>query len=416
MDITQRKNAELEVKASEEKFRHLFENSPYAIYLTDVEGKILDYNSATEEMFFKDRDKDVIGKRLLQVMPKLLKVSPELVSLYKQRIKKLANGIPTEPLELELEFHNGKKVWIHLISTLLKLEDKNIFQVMIQDITSKKQVQLKLKESEEDLRVLNKELEEKVIKRTKKLRESENKLKQQNIELKKIDKIKNDFITMAAHELKTPLISIYGYTDYILTKHDKDLNQEIKDDLHIVQRNIIRLRNYMNQLLDVMKIDEDKLKLNKESLNVCEVIDNCINELSYQFKEKEHELILNCEREILLNVDAERIFQVFSNLLSNAIKFTPNNGRIEIKGQKEVNEFIFRIIDNGIGLSEQELEKIFNKFEMGKQLEDDTLVKEKGTGLGLYISKGIIEAHGGRIQASSEGRNKGTTFTFTLPF
>ena len=248
-----------------------------------------------------------------------------------------------------------------------------------------------------------------------KLKESERILKAQNIELKKIDKIKNDFITMAAHELKTPLISIYGYTDYILTKHDKELNQEIKDDLHIVQRNITRLRNYMNQLLDVMKIDEDKLKINKETRNICEIMDNCISELSYQIKEKGHQLLRSCDNLIMLNIDSERIFQVLSNLLSNAIKFTPNNGRIEIKGQKDDKQYVFRIIDSGIGLTEQELEKIFNKFEIVKQLDDDTIAKEKGTGLGLYISKGIIEAHGGRIQASSEGRNKGTTFTFTIP-
>jgi len=539
MDITQRKNAELELKANEEKFRHLFENSPYAIYLTDVNGKIIDFNSSTAEMFLKDKDKDVIGKTLLQVMPKLLKVPPELISTYKQRIEDLANGIPTKPLELELEFKNGKKIWIYLISTLLKLEEQNIFQVLIQDITEKKQAELKIKESEEELRNLNRDLEEKVIERTEelrkseaqyrnminnldvgfykgvakeglimynrafldifgygpeddplginasqffinpdereiyynqlmkngaiqgftcslntfngkevivqlnahtintgdedrievegtfiditekfrleqKLKESENMLKAQNIELKKIDKIKNDFITIAAHELKTPLISIYGYTDYILTKHEKELNQEIKDDLHIVQRNITRLRNYMNQLLDVMKIDEDKLKLNKERINICEIMDNCINELSYQINEKKHQLLRTCENQIMLDIDSERIFQVLSNLLSNAIKFTPENGAIEISGQKGEHEYVFRIRDNGIGLTPSELEKIFNKFEMAKQLDDDTLAKEKGTGLGLYIAKGIIEAHGGRIQASSEGRNKGTTFTFTL--
>ncbi|MFX0072790.1 MAG: sensor histidine kinase, partial [Candidatus Hermodarchaeota archaeon] len=226
---------------------------------------------------------------------------------------------------------------------------------------------------------------------------------------------KDEFITTAAHELKTPLISISGYTDYILMKYKEILNPEIGHDLLIVQRNIERLQTLMNQLLDVMKIDSQKMQLNKELTNVPQTIHDCINELSYLIKEKNHEVICNFDDDFSLLLDPDRIFQVFSNLLSNAIKFTPHNGKIEISAEKDEqnNEYVFKVKDNGVGLKDTELERLFKKFEIVKQANNEEY--NKGTGLGLYISKGFIQAHGGKIWAGSEGLDKGTTIYFTLP-
>jgi PAS domain S-box-containing protein len=249
------------------------------------------------------------------------------------------------------------------------------------------------------------------------LKESEKKLRLQNIELKKLDKVKNDFITMAAHELKTPLISISGYTDYILMKYRSQLSSEITDDLSTVQRNVNRLEILMDQLLDVLKIDENELKLHKEILNISKIINNCLDELSYLINEKNLEIVLNIDHEITLHFDKPRIFTVFTNLISNAIKFTPDYGWIEIKAKKLEKEYLFEIKDNGIGLTSEEIKRLFKKFERIKPplLSDNINIKDSGTGLGLYITRGIITAHGGEIQAHSDGENKGSTFSFTLP-
>jgi len=212
---------------------------------------------------------------------------------------------------------------------------------------------------------------------------------------------------MAAHELKTPLISISGYTDYILMKHRNSLAPEITEDLKTVQRNVTRLEVLMDQLLDVMKIDENKLEIKKELVNITKIINDCLDELSYLINEKNLEVILNINHEIMLNVDPNRIFTVFTNLISNAIKFTQGYGWIEISGKRVKDTYIFEVKDNGIGLTEGELSRLFIKFERINQ--------DSGTGLGLFITKGIVNAHNGEIRASSGGLDKGTTFEFTLP-
>jgi len=409
-DMTERKKSEEKLKKSEEKYRFISENANDLIFILDREGKFLYANESY--------------KRLLGYTPEELFVKSAIELSHpedrKQTIldfqKALKRNEETNIARYRCKDRSYK--WIETRATVTS--DNEIDNVKIigvsRDITERKRIEEKLKKSEEQLKFLNKELEQKVEERTKELRESERKLREQNIELKKIDEIKNDFITMATHELKTPLISISGYTEYIQTKHKEsldELNPEINNDLQVVQKNIARLQKLMDQLLDVMKIESHKIELNKERVNVNNIIQNCIEELSYLYKN--HELILDIEDGIILNVDSERIFEIFSNLLSNAVKFTPNNGKIKISGyRKDERYYLFSVKDSGIGLNPEELGNLFKKFELVREYSGENYMK--GTGLGLYISNGFVEAHGGKIWATSDGHNKGTTFSFTIPY
>ena len=168
----------------------------------------------------------------------------------------------------------------------------------------------------------------------------------------------------------------------------------------------------MNQLLDVMKIESHKMTLNLELNNISNIIYRCLHELNYLFKEKDHEMILNIDNEIFLSIDPVRIFQVLSNVISNATKFTSKGGKIDISAKKDVMHYLFEVKDNGIGLPEEDLDRIFKKFETVK---NDGESFQTGSGLGLYISKGFVEAHGGQMWATSEGLNKGMTIHFTIP-
>lgn len=407
-DITERVNAEKKISESEQKYRDIAELLPEIIYEADLAMRLTYANSIAFRKFGYTQEDFKRGLYLTDLVDNLEKA--------KDNFKEIIKGEETKPHEYKLLKKGGGFMYGRIHSRpIFKNGHVAGLRGVIHDITDIKETQLRLKESEQKLKILNKELEAKVMERTKDLRESKERLKEQNKELKKLDQLKNDFITMAAHELKTPLISISGYTEYILMKYGESLDTEIVEDLKIVQRNIERLERYMNQLLDVMKIDEKKLNLQKERVDINEIIRCCIDELAYLIKQKEHSVKYHPVDEIILNVDKERLFQVFSNLLSNAIKFTPNKGIIEIETSKQDDSFTFSVKDNGLGLDINELDHVFNKFDLLKNPGLDEKIDYRGTGIGLYITKGIVEAHGGKISAHSQGKKKGATFTFSLP-
>ena len=271
-----------------------------------------------------------------------------------------------------------------------------------------KKAEEKLKKSQEKLRNLNNELEQMVRERTKKLSSSKKKLRQQNIELKKLDKIKNDFITMLAHELKTPLISISGYIDYILTKQE-DLDVEINEDLTIVQRNVRRLEDMMNQLLDVMKLDENKLELIKEPTNFKKLLNSVIKELDYQITNKNIRLKVDVEDK-MIEVDPTRISHVLINLIYNAVKFT-HEGYVEVRCRLSEEIITVEVEDTGIGMEEDFVDQLFQAFRQ----ESSGLSRQfEGSGLGLTITRHLLELVGGRIDVDSH-KGEGSTFTVEIP-
>ena len=385
-DITENKKMEIQLKESEKNFRNMITNLDDGYYKVEWEGNLLYHNPAFSKIGGYDPSENLIGKQVPFSWQK-----PEDQEKYRGELMK--NGF-IRNYTVPVTTKDGEEIVVQVNAHLIKDENNNPVAIegTFSDITEKFRLEQELLESEK-------------------------KLRQQNIELKKLDKVKNDFITMAAHELKTPLISISGYTDYILMKHRNQLNPEITTDLLTVQRNVNRLEVLMDQLLDVLKIDENELKLQKERINISKIINDCLDELSYLINEKNLEIILNIELDIIVNADPTRIFTVITNLISNAIKFTPDYGWIELNAKKEANQYIFEIKDNGIGLVGDEFERLFKKFERIKPpiINEHINIKDSGTGLGLYITKGIITAHGGKIWASSEGENKGSTFSFTLP-
>ncbi|MFX0002812.1 MAG: PAS domain S-box protein [Candidatus Hermodarchaeota archaeon] len=385
-DITESKKLENQLKKSEKNFRNMITNLDEGYYKVEWEGNLLYHNPAFNKIAGYGTSENFIGEQVPFSWRK-----PEDQAKYQELLIK--NGIIRNFI-VPIKKKGGEEIVVQVNAHLIKDENNNPIEIegTFSDITEKFRLEQELLESEKKLRL-------------------------QNIELKKLDKVKNDFITMAAHELKTPLISISGYTDYILMKHRNQLNPEITTDLLTIQRNVNRLEVLMDQLLEVLKIDENELRLQREQINITKIINECLDELSYLINEKNLEIILNIEPEINLNADPTRIFTVITNLISNAIKFTPDYGWIELNAKNEGDYYLFEIKDNGIGLVGDEFERLFKKFERIKPpiMNEHINIKDSGTGLGLYITKGIINAHGGKIWASSEGENKGSTFSFTLP-
>ncbi len=247
------------------------------------------------------------------------------------------------------------------------------------------------------------------------LRESNEMLTIQYEKVKASEKMKEEFINIAAHELRTPIQPILGLSDIIYTKV-KD--EELHELLDIIIRNAKRLQRLTNNLLDITKIESQSLLLKKEKLNlnilISEVLKDYVNkqknqqkiEIVYDFKHKE---------DINIEADRDRLVQVIRNLLDNALKFTTQNQQrifVSIDKNKEgkeeeEEEVIVSVKDTGEGISDKVLYKLFTKFATS----DPTT----GTGLGLYICKKIIEAHGGRIWGVNNLDGKGALFKFTLP-
>lgn len=248
-------------------------------------------------------------------------------------------------------------------------------------------------------------------------------------QLKVHERMQQEFINIAAHELRTPIQSIVGYIELLQQDYNliNDSERSTQDSLEALGRNATRLRNLTNNILDVSRIETGTLKLNKERINLNDKINNVIKDISttnlqvgqkgltIQFlNDKNNEGI-----EYYVNADKSRVFQVLSNLIDNAIKFTDINGVISISLNKtesltsdnnntvEKNEYVsIRIKDNGSGINPEIQSKLFSKFATKSDI---------GTGIGLFIAKSIIEAHGGKISAENNRDGKGATFTFTLP-
>ena len=242
-------------------------------------------------------------------------------------------------------------------------------------------------------------------------------LKEANEQLKQHDKMQKEFINVAAHELRTPIQPILGLTEVVYSQIQNTQQRELLDT---VVRNAERLKRLADDIVDVTKIESQSLKLNKEQLNLNDLISNVIYDYKNIIVEDNYNVKLHFkpfkENLIVVEADKERIAQVVSNLLSNAIKFT-RDGEIfvSIDEKKEedndndkynVNYALVTVRDTGEGVNPEILPKLFSKF-ITKSFE--------GIGLGLYISKNIVEAHGGTIWAENNSNGKGAIFRFTLP-
>ena len=222
-------------------------------------------------------------------------------------------------------------------------------------------------------------------------------------ELKRTDIMQREFINIASHEMKTPTQAIMGFSE-MLEQHP-DRREEMTE---AIKRNAKRLHKLTNDILDVSRIESQNLRLNKEKVNINEKISNVVNDIKNQIRnpDKLQIVFLNLKEPPYVEADKIRLYQVIANLLSNAIKFT-KEGTISIKAQlKDNNEIAIIVKDPGAGIDNDVMPRLFTKFATRSDV---------GTGLGLYISKNIIEAHGGRMWAANNPDGKGATFGFSLP-
>lgn len=228
---------------------------------------------------------------------------------------------------------------------------------------------------------------------------------------KKIETAKDEFLAMVTHELKTPLVPIQGYSDILLGEHLGALNQIQKERLKIISSSASTLLQLISDLLDAQKLELGQLRIKKENNNLKDTVEKTVMGMQPQALSDEISLTYGPKKDIFAFYDDERIKQVLTNLIKNSLKATnPKTGKIEIILEDEENEIILSVKDNGRGIPMEARDNIFKKFYQ----VDTTSTREKGgSGLGLSICKGIVEAHGGNIWM--ENNAPGTTFSFSIP-
>ncbi|MBD3255959.1 MAG: PAS domain S-box protein [Candidatus Lokiarchaeota archaeon] len=371
-DITERKEAELALMESEEKFRSIAEQSflgiliiqnGYIKYVNDVLTDLLDL---TEEELFNLPQYEIYN--LLEYPKNFGFSTNKNIKLY---------------LSTKLDIKTGKSLWVDQYAKRIQFKAEPADLITIFDVTEKK------------------EAEKLVIEENKKLLE--------------LNQMKNEFITRISHELKTPLNSIYGASTLLLDLYIDNINDKAKRLVEIIHKGGERLDKLILNLIDVLRIESNKLRLDKKEVSLLDMVQDCINDVIHFIEERDLFINVDVPSDIVLSVDKHRIKELILNLLTNAIKNTPQNGQITLSIQDYFTFVDVKIKDSGVGFTKEEKTQLFKRFgkieRYGKGMDIDT----EGTGLGLFISKKIVELHNGEIWVESEGRNRGSTFVVRLP-
>lgn len=329
-------------------------------------------------------------------------------------------------------------VQIELSSKNDELDSLGIgINMMIDDISERA---TELKRAEEDVAKSQKTLEKKVRERTNELNEKVVELKQseiatlnimedlqktlndlqnskemielQNIQLKKLDQLKSNFLNVTSHELRTPMSAIKGYVQMTIKQKLGEITEEQKKALTTVLRNIDRLDHLIQDILDVSRLESGTMKFVSEKTDIKTMVGEAVATMQISADVKHMTIDIEIEDKIPeLTIDQERIKQVMLNIINNAIKFSPERSIINIRAKKEDENILFEVQDHGRGIPKDKQEKVFAIFY---QVDSGMDRKFGGAGLGLAICRGIVLAHGGKIWVESE-LGKGSTFFFTLP-
>jgi signal transduction histidine kinase len=302
-------------------------------------------------------------------------------------------------------------VWGRVHFRSVRMGGDRFLLVLIEDLTSeKKQILMTQKHNEEyrrqiaHRRTVEMKLEKALALSTELRREAE-----------AADKSKSEFLANVGHELRTPLNAIIGLADILEDQSHGTLNQTQSEYVGVVAQSGRHLLKLINDVLDLASADSGKLELHRDKIDLGGTMEACIAGFREKAVDRGVEIRLPLDDALSLmefHVDQTIFKRILSNLLSNAVKFTPEGGTIDVKALTKGNDVVVSVSDTGIGIKPEDQERIFHAFE---QVDASYSRKHKGTGLGLDLTRKLVEVHGGRIWVESEGEGKGSVFSFSLP-
>jgi PAS domain S-box-containing protein len=367
-----------------ERYRLLVESvQDYAIFLLDPDGKIASWNAGAKRLKGYD-EHEIIGKHFSVFYPEEDKLRDKPGWELKEAIKD--GRFEDEGWRIRKD---GTRFWANVVITALVDKDGTPqgFAKVTRDLTERKHM-------EDELQRANTEL------------------KQQQHELTVLNQAKDEFISLASHQLRTPATGVKQYLGLILQGFMGEVPEQQLDLLQKAYESNERQIGLVNDLLRVAQVDAGKLMLNKTSTNVTSLVKDVVAEQKDTFSSRGQTVKIKCPAQAVeANIDSARFRMVLDNLIDNASKYTPEKGEISILIETIDNELRICVSDNGVGIKKQDLAKLFTKFSrIGNELSEAV----GGSGLGLYWANKVVDKHQGRIEVKSKSKY-GTKFTIIVP-
>lgn len=377
-DITDRIQLETKLRAEREQTRAILDNLAEAVITIDDYGLVQSCNPAVEHVFGYSAD-ELLGQNVSLLMPEHHAAEHDY---YLERYRTHRQPRVIGHLrELEGRRKDGTVFPLELaVGEVRTDEQKCLFAGVIRDITSRKR--------------------------------AEHQMQQARLAAEQASQAKSGFLATMSHELRTPLNAIIGFSELLSDQRFGELNErQRRYMLNILSsgRHLLRL---INEVLDLSKIEAGKMDLHFESVNLEQAVTDALTVARALADPKDIQLLGVSDGDLWVLADPSRLKQVLLNLLSNAIKFTPTSGSVTVRQEDLGDWACIRVIDSGIGILPEDQERIFRAFE---QVDSSHSRAQPGTGLGLALTRHLVELHGGRLQVESQGAGNGSTFSFTLP-
>jgi PAS domain S-box-containing protein len=387
------RQAKLEITA-ERRYRDLLEAAPDGILEVDSEGSIVLANPVVERLFGYSRQ-ELLGRSVDQLVPE------HLAARHATHRRQYQSSPVTRPMGSSLELYGRRKdgALFPVEISLSPLSSSSGIRIsaIIRDVSERKG-------AEERVRAIQEEF-------TARLSAANRELETRNREIEQANRLKSEFLANMSHELRTPLHTVIGFSELLSEEAKGPLNNDQKRFVGHIHKDAHHLLELINDLLDLSKIEAGKLQLRFETLDLCDVVDDALSSIRPQGAAKSIGIETRLPGSMTVEGDRLRLRQILINLLSNAVKFTPEGGHVSVEGAPVGELAQVSVTDTGIGIPQNEQEFVFDKFH---QADSNASGRHEGTGLGLTITRQLVQEHGGHIWLRSEP-GKGSCFTFTIP-